>query len=152
MSDTQQTKVTGHTTRAMVMVSHSDHHMAGSQVQRQMSGLHKEGAQTSWAELGQAQLKLGCLASPHSQPGSSSLRVIKRKKDLAITISNLVITIFFFQGFLQLNIQFAFYYILSVKTKKEKKRMTLTKGLYCRQINVAEQNSERAQMEYQVCK
>ena len=99
MSDTQQTKVTGHTTRAMVMVSHTDHHMAGSQVQRQMSGLHIEGAQTSWAELGQAQLKLGCLASPHSQPGSSSLRVIKRKKDLTITISNLVITIFFFQGF-----------------------------------------------------
>jgi len=81
MSDTQQTKVTGHTTRAMVMVSHSDHHMAGSQVQRQMSGLHKEGPQTSWAELGQAQLKLGCLASPHSPAREFFLEVHRKEEN-----------------------------------------------------------------------
>ena len=70
MSDTQQTKVTGHTTRAMVMVSqvphkcYSDNQMAGSQVQKQMSGLHKEGPQTSWAELGQAQAQAQTGAGP----------------------------------------------------------------------------------------
>ena len=87
MSDTQQTKVTGHTTRAMVMVSqvphkcYSDPHMAGSQVQKQMSGLHKEGPQTSWAELGQAQLKLGCLASPHSPAREFFLEVHRKEEN-----------------------------------------------------------------------
>ena len=76
----------------------------------------------NWVKLSSNWGWTSCLASPHSQPGSSSLRVIKRKKDLTITISNLVITIFFFQGFLQLNIQFAFYYILSVMTKKKRRK------------------------------
>ena len=31
----------------------------GSHIQKQLSELHKEGPETSWAELGQAQLKLG---------------------------------------------------------------------------------------------